>query len=49
MLVDQVGYLYGMTNDADQKVPRDAAARLRELRAELDAIVRSLDGAATSR
>ena len=33
-----ITYLYGMTNQADQKVGRDAVERYRVLRRELDAI-----------
>ncbi|MFL5580851.1 MAG: VPS10 domain-containing protein [Gemmatimonadaceae bacterium] len=47
-LIDQLGYLYGMTTQADQKVPRDAAARYAELRAQLDALISSLEAAATA-
>jgi photosystem II stability/assembly factor-like uncharacterized protein len=36
MLVDQIQYLYGMLNRADQKPGRDAHLRYDELRAELD-------------
>ncbi|HET8769693.1 MAG TPA: hypothetical protein VFM71_01800 [Gemmatimonadaceae bacterium] len=35
MLVDQINYLNGMINGADQKVGRDAISRLDELRGEL--------------
>ena len=42
-LLAQLEYLYGMTLNADQRVPRDAAARLVTLKAELAAIVRRLD------
>ena len=43
MLVSQLEYLYGMTTGADQRIPRDAAARLVALKAELAAITRRLD------
>ncbi len=43
MLVAQLEYLYGMTIGADQRVPRDAAARLATLKAELAAITKRLD------
>jgi len=42
-LQTHITYLYGMTTDADQPVSRDAAARLIELRATLDGIVRRAD------
>ena len=42
-LLAQLEYLYGMTLGADQRVPRDAAARLVTLKAELAAIVKRLD------
>jgi photosystem II stability/assembly factor-like uncharacterized protein len=37
-LVDQLEYLYGMTTSADQRIGRDAVARLRELEGELKQI-----------
>jgi hypothetical protein len=43
MLVSQLEYLYNMTLGADQRVPRDAAARLVTLKRELSEIVRHLD------
>jgi photosystem II stability/assembly factor-like uncharacterized protein len=43
MLLAQLEYLYGMTTGADQRVPRDASARLVTLRAELTAISRRLE------
>ena len=42
-LVAQFEYLYNMTLGADQQVPRDAAARLVTLKAELAAIIKRLD------
>jgi photosystem II stability/assembly factor-like uncharacterized protein len=36
MLLDQLGYLRGMTNDADQKLGTDAHTRFDELRAQLE-------------
>jgi photosystem II stability/assembly factor-like uncharacterized protein len=42
-LLAQFEYLYGMTLGADQRVPRDAAARLVTLKTELASIVRRLD------
>ncbi len=42
-LVAQLEYLYGMTQNADQRVPKDAAARLITLKAELSAIAKRLD------
>jgi photosystem II stability/assembly factor-like uncharacterized protein len=38
-----IAYLYGMTNQADQRVGRDAKQRYAELRKELDGIVARLD------
>jgi len=35
MLIEQLGYLYGMTSGADQKLGADAYARFDELKAEL--------------
>ncbi|HET8772041.1 MAG TPA: hypothetical protein VFM71_13740, partial [Gemmatimonadaceae bacterium] len=35
MLLDQINYLNGMINGADQKVGRDAITRLDELRGQL--------------
>lgn len=43
MLVSQLEYLYNMTLSADQRVPRDASARLVTLKAELNAITKRLD------
>jgi hypothetical protein len=43
MLVSQLEYLYRMTLGADQRVPRDASARLVTLKAELSAITKRLD------
>ena len=43
MLVSQLEYLYNMTLSADQRVPKDAAARLVTLKRELAEIVRHLD------
>lgn len=43
MLVSQLEYLYNMTLRADQRVPKDAAARLVTLKRELAEIVRHLD------
>ncbi|MDB4885441.1 MAG: hypothetical protein JWN79_879, partial [Gemmatimonadetes bacterium] len=37
-----IGYLYGMTLGADQRVTRDARARLAELRAQLDGLAARL-------
>lgn len=45
-LVAQLEYLYSMTQNADQRVPKDAAARLITLKAELAAIARRLDALA---
>jgi hypothetical protein len=42
-LVAQLEYLYGMTQNADQRVPKDAAARLLTLKRELAEITRHLD------
>ncbi|MBC7842632.1 MAG: hypothetical protein H7099_09975 [Gemmatimonadaceae bacterium] len=42
-LVAQLEYLYGMTVGADQRVPRDASARLATLKRELAEIVKHLD------
>jgi hypothetical protein len=42
-LLAQFEYLYGMTLGADQRVPRDASARLVTLNAELAAIRKRLD------
>jgi hypothetical protein len=39
MLLDQLSYLYSMTNRADQRPGRDAYIRLDQLRAELADIV----------
>ncbi|WP_144037077.1 hypothetical protein [Sphingomonas sp. TZW2008] len=44
-LQTHVIYLYNQTNNADQKVPADAAARLVELRAQIDAVTADLDRA----
>jgi len=43
MAADQLQYLNGMINRADQKLGRDAFERYEELKAELDAIVADLD------
>jgi photosystem II stability/assembly factor-like uncharacterized protein len=43
MLVSQLEYLYGMTTGADQRIPKDAAARLVTLRGELAEITRHLN------
>ncbi|MHB1225433.1 MAG: WD40/YVTN/BNR-like repeat-containing protein [Gemmatimonadaceae bacterium] len=51
MLVDQLGYLYGMISRADQELGRDATIRFAELGAELESIragLRQLTGAATT-
>ena len=40
-----ITYLYGMTQGADQRVPKDAADRYRELRQALDALSKRLDAA----
>ena len=42
MLIDQLGYLYGLVTGADQQVGRDAIVRYRELRAELDGVQAAL-------
>ncbi|HYW51456.1 MAG TPA: hypothetical protein VE861_12670, partial [Gemmatimonadaceae bacterium] len=42
-LLAQLEYLYQMTLGADQRVPRDAAARLVTLKAELAAVAKRLD------
>jgi hypothetical protein len=39
MLIDQLGYLYGMTSRADQQLGQDAFARLETLRTELDGLL----------
>jgi hypothetical protein len=47
-LQDNIEYLYGMTNDADQKIGRDAVERYHTLRTQLDvqlAALRKLLGA----
>jgi hypothetical protein len=44
MLVDQLGYLYGLVSGADQQVGRDAIARYAVLRAELDAVTAEARG-----
>ncbi|MEO5814229.1 MAG: exo-alpha-sialidase, partial [Gemmatimonadaceae bacterium] len=41
-----ITYLYGMTQGADQRVPKDAIDRYRELRQALDVLTRKLDAAA---
>lgn len=46
MLVEQLGYLYGMTLGADQPVPRDAIARLATLKAQMAGLKRRLDAVA---
>jgi hypothetical protein len=43
MVADQLQYLNGMINRADQKLGRDAFERYDELRAALDSIVSDLD------
>ena len=43
MLIDQLGYLYGMTSQSDQKPGQDAYNRFRELRAELDGLLATLN------
>ncbi|MEJ2238915.1 MAG: hypothetical protein P8X82_11510 [Gemmatimonadales bacterium] len=43
MVADQLQYLNGMINRADQKLGRDAFERYEELKAALDAIVHDLD------
>jgi photosystem II stability/assembly factor-like uncharacterized protein len=43
MVADQLQYLNGMINRADQKLGRDAFERYEELRAALDSIVSDLD------
>jgi len=42
-LQTHITYLYGLTNGPDQKVGRDAVARLEELRKELDRRVAELN------
>jgi hypothetical protein len=42
-LLTHIGYLYGLTTRADQKIGRDAVARYAELRKELDAMRREVD------
>ena len=42
MFIDQLGYLYGMTTQADQKLGQDAHARFADLRAELDQLLGTL-------
>lgn len=42
MLIDQLSYLYGMLDNADQKPGRDAYERYAELRKELDGILTEL-------
>jgi hypothetical protein len=42
MLIDQINYLYGMTNAADQKLGRDAFERYGQLRSELDRYLAAL-------
>jgi len=46
MLIDQIGYLYGMTSRADQKPGDDAHERYAALRNELDGLVNRLEAAA---
>jgi hypothetical protein len=51
MLVDQLGYLYGMISRADQELGRDATVRFAELSAELESIqagLRQVTGAAAA-
>jgi hypothetical protein len=43
MLVDQLAYLFGNLNTADQRPGRDAVERYNELKAELDEHVQKLD------
>ncbi|HEY8312130.1 MAG TPA: hypothetical protein VIG47_16310, partial [Gemmatimonadaceae bacterium] len=42
-LQGNITYLYGMTNDADQKIGRDAVERYRTLRTQLDAVLAELN------
>lgn len=52
MLLDQLQYLYGMVNGADQKPGRDAHRRYTQLRAELDEVLAAVEqtlGAAAGR
>ncbi len=42
MLADQINYLYGVINDADQTVGNDVEKRYAELAAQLDAIQKSV-------
>ncbi|MEO6866164.1 MAG: hypothetical protein ABI229_11970, partial [Gemmatimonadaceae bacterium] len=42
-LQDNITYLYGMTNDADQKIGRDAVERYHTLRTQLDTVVADLN------
>jgi hypothetical protein len=39
-----IAYLYGMTNQADQRVGRDAKERYQVLRRELDGVIAQLNG-----
>ena len=42
MFIDQLGYLYGMTTQGDQRPGQDAYDRLRDLRAQLDDLLAQL-------
>ncbi|MFU8852758.1 hypothetical protein ACNAW0_17485 [Micromonospora sp. SL1-18] len=42
MLIDQIGYLYGMTNAADQQLGQDAFVRYGQVRDQLDAALAGL-------
>ena len=42
-LQTHITYLYGMTNDADQKISTDAVSRYETLRKELDARLKEAD------
>ena len=46
MLIDQLGYLYGMLTRADQKVGRDGFERYAELRKQLDGVLQQASAAA---
>ena len=43
-LQTHITYLYGLTMRADQRIGRDAVERYRALRAELDALVKEIEG-----
>ena len=45
MLVDQLGYLYGMITRADQKVGQDGFERYADLRKQLDQVLQQVTGA----